>query len=429
MSPPRPRGDALWMRALAGLRDVWRAPAPLARPAHRADGVLMLVGDDRIDRRVLLEGRTLARAGRRVCVIAGPSPGDEEDERAFPELEIVRIDPARRVAPEIARRVGRLGRLGAFAPAFHLHHARFLEAALARPAAVVMAHDLPLWPAGVAAADAMGAALVFDAHELYPEQRRYPAWRRAVFRAAERALLPLAQAVVTVNPSVAAELTRRGAARPPTVLLNAPEGPLPEPPGPAPTLRERLGAPPERPIFLFHGALSVDRNLETLVAGFGLLAPGEASLAIVGPDGGLAAALEQAAGVNVRLLPPVPQRDVLALVAQADVGVIPYPDVDLNTRFATPNKTFDYIAAGLPVLANDLVEMRRLIAAPGLGLARAMPDAAAVAAAVREMIAADRAEMSARARQMAPAALWTAQEPALLALFDGLPIAPPPASC
>ena len=48
-------------------------------------------------------------------------------------------------------------------------------------------------------------------------------------------------------------------------------------------------------------------------------------------------------------------------------AVVPYQATCLNNFICTPNKMFEYIAAGLPILANDLPEMRKFIAGYDIG--------------------------------------------------------------
>jgi hypothetical protein len=57
---------------------------------------------------------------------------------------------------------------------------------------------------------------------------------------------------------------------------------------------------------------------------------------------------------KVFFVPAVPQEKLLSYTASADLGLIPYAAVDLNTQFASPNKLFEYIQAALPMLANNL---------------------------------------------------------------------------
>lgn len=49
----------------------------------------------------------------------------------------------------------------------------------------------------------------------------------------------------------------------------------------------------------------------------------------------------------------------------ADVGVVVFRATDRNNYYATPTKLFDYLVSGVPVVASDFPEMRRLVAEVG----------------------------------------------------------------
>ena len=55
------------------------------------------------------------------------------------------------------------------------------------------------------------------------------------------------------------------------------------------------------------------------------------------------------------------------LTRSADLGVIPYHSIDLNNYYSSPNKLFEYAAAGLPFVSNDLPFLRWIIAEYGFG--------------------------------------------------------------
>ena len=63
----------------------------------------------------------------------------------------------------------------------------------------------------------------------------------------------------------------------------------------------------------------------------------------------------------------MPLPELLANTAEADVGVTLLQDTCENHRLALPNKLFEYIAAGVPVVASALPETQRLIESRGIG--------------------------------------------------------------
>jgi glycosyltransferase involved in cell wall biosynthesis len=73
-------------------------------------------------------------------------------------------------------------------------------------------------------------------------------------------------------------------------------------------------------------------------------------------------------GGRVHFHPAVAQDQLLALSAAADGGVVPYQANCLNNFYCTPNKLFEFIAAGTPIVASDLPEIRNIVVGRGLGM-------------------------------------------------------------
>ncbi|MFZ2099259.1 MAG: glycosyltransferase, partial [Oricola sp.] len=150
-------------------------------------------------------------------------------------------------------------------------------------------------------------------------------------------------------------------------------------------------------------------------------------LIVMGPDGGCSERLKEIAarsgltGTKVHFHEAVPQAQLLEWVASADVGIVPYPAVDLNARLCTPNKLFDFITCGVPVLANDLPELRRIIGDSGIGIVADMSDVASLARAITQILSSDLAEMRKQSLKLSPKMCWQEQEPVLLALYSVMP--------
>jgi glycosyltransferase involved in cell wall biosynthesis len=309
---------------------------------------------------------------------------------------------------------------GVYAYYFH-----FLELAARYPAQVIVAHDLPVLASAIVAAHSLGACIAYDAHELYPEQHHFKPEYVDVLSRAEAELIGHADLVTTVNRSIAEEMAiRYGIARP-AVILNAPAAsPKTLPLQRNNLIRDRLGLAASQKILLFQGGLSPNRNLDTLVRAMAFVRHLETVLVFIGPDGGKRDELEQIAGElgslgsRIYFLDPVPQDELLSWTAGADVGIIPYPPIDLNSSLCTPNKLFEFIVAEVPILANDLPELRRFVVENCFGIARSMHSPEAIAAAVDEMMSSDpsawRAALCARSAEF----IWELQGNELVRLYE-----------
>jgi glycosyltransferase involved in cell wall biosynthesis len=66
-------------------------------------------------------------------------------------------------------------------------------------------------------------------------------------------------------------------------------------------------------------------------------------------------------GWRVRRAPAVAPHEVPAVAAQADAALVVIQPVCLSYRFTLPNKLFEAIHAGLPVVAADLPDMAELV--------------------------------------------------------------------
>lgn len=423
------------------------------------------------DARVMKEARSLAGAGHEVRIVAvlDETTARTEERDGFRIVRIERRPPHYRLlrglrigAGIASRRLERREQGGGPGRGRLLHlalaPAALLAAALRRallaphkplmfldyywrayrlvradPPDALHAHDLNTLPVAAALARRTGLPLTYDAHELYPEISTLSTREAAVWRGLERRLAGRADNILTVCDSIAGELERRYGVRAPTVLLNCPAAPNGGPAmstgngdfpvqwtGNAPSPRPG-DSPTGEPIVLYQGGFAPHRGLETLVrAAHGL----ERGTIVLMGWGRLEGELREliareGLGERVRIVPPVPPADVVAEAARATVGVIPYEPIGLNNTYTTPNKLFDYMAAGLPVAASRLPELIRFVEGGEIGLTFTPGDPAALAAALNEILAdpARYAAMRERAQEAARQYTWENESQKLLALY------------
>lgn len=371
---------------LANASQAWaQTPAlvrALAGAGHRASGrlkrhvVMLVVSDVRVDPRVQKAAVAAAARGFRVTVVA-PSHA-----LAMPAPRTPDWGPGIEFAFPPIRSWALLN-----------HHYpwlvdRDLLAFARRYRNVVFhGHDLNTAFMSLQLARETGSACIADFHEWFSENVEWSTranayvrnrWlKRTVMRRAERLCLLHADAVITVCDSIARELQQmQPRADGIHVVRNIPDT---RPDGGSPlagTLRAQAGASAGDFLLLWQGGVGPSRLLEPVIESLAH-APG-VMLAIRGPglDDGSAirAHYEQVAhavGVldRLRLLPPVPSRDVVAAATGADAGVWTLPNLSKNFYYALPNKIFEYLAAGLPVIVADFPEAAGLVRRYDVGLA------------------------------------------------------------
>ncbi|MDR1920812.1 MAG: glycosyltransferase [Candidatus Adiutrix sp.] len=391
------------------LHQRWEKPIPGRRPRF-----LMICHDQDMDRRVIQEAASLLDDGWEGLVVA--LSYDNND--ALEEVDGVMIHRIglSRIVPDCAvywawRKRGEICAELAFADFWHrlndrlyhyslkrryrgtnVHHPlpfdrAFYGAARHYRADVVQAHDLPALKTAVRLGGEWNVPVVYDAHEFYPEQIAFSQKQKQIMFDAEGENINKCAAVFTVNQSIAEAMAGKyGCGRPPRVLINA----LDPPPDLNPAsglLRKHFRFAGRDKIFLMQGGLSPNRNFEVLVKAMAEVKNQNIRLVFMGdgPEKQKLRSLAEDLKAPVFFKDATPQKEVLQWACTADVGLIPYPAVDLNTKFCTPNKLFEYIQAGLPIVANDLPELRRFVHDAGFGRVVDMEDPRVVAAAFDEV--------------------------------------------
>jgi glycosyltransferase involved in cell wall biosynthesis len=381
----------------------------MARSSISAVRVAMLLHKSvEFDSRVRREAAALARAGHEVTV-----------------LELAAVAPGARLDGFARHSAQPPGWLRRRLP-FHLYRLAFLAwfvrgLVRLRPE-VVHAHDAAMLLPGILGARLTGAQLVYDSHELatsVPYRER--AWALFV-EGVERLVVPRCAAVITVSEGIAARLRERyRLPRTPTVVRNVSA----LAPGGAGGLRARLGIDEDTPLVLHQGAPAPARGCEVLVDAVARLHG--VRLAFLGdPEPAYGARLREtiaARGLQERvtLLGSVPLEALLAHTAEADVGVTLLQDTCENHRLALPNKLFEYIAAGVPVIAGALPETQRLVETHGVGWCVPPSDPAALAAALRVALRGPRdPRLGERLATAADELCWEVEQERLLGLYARL---------
>lgn len=259
---------------------------------------------------------------------------------------------------------------------------------------VVHANDGNTLPPAVALRLLVRCRIVYDSHELWTRRnvlrRRWLAPH--VEALIERIGVRRAHGVITVSDSIATWLQRRYRLRRDVVVVRN----IPHRQGPVPTpaqgrLRALAGLTPAQQVIAYCGGLAPGRGLEETIDALAQL-PETMHLVLLGWGGaGYVASLQQRAqqrqvADRVHIIPPVPSAEVPTTLADADAAVVLVRPVCLSYRYALPNKLFESIHAGLPIVAGDLPDIAAVVRGTGVGEVFDVEDPAALAAAVRSVI-------------------------------------------
>jgi glycosyltransferase involved in cell wall biosynthesis len=252
------------------------------------------------------------------------------------------------------------------------------------------------------------ARVVYDARDIYLDAANLARMRgpmRTLIARAERRWARAADRVMTVNRPYAEIMARRWSVPLPLIVMNCSYRTDPPEP-PRRRFHERLGLDPVRRVVLYQGGFSPHRGIEQLLDAIPKI-PG-AVLVLLG-YGALQEELERRAADPglaglVHLLPAVPPTELLEWVGSADVVAMPIQPSTLNHRYTTPNKLFEAMAVGVPVVASDLPGRASIVRETDAGLLVDPTRPADIAAACRQLLAASPGEAAARRKRILAAA-------------------------
>ena len=351
------------------------------------------------DGRVLRAARVLERIGHRPVVLGVTSASDTAPAVTADEVQVLRLTP--RSPFELIRRLGRRapGRGGSPpragtegsagpgwpSPLIRLHrllrtldyYRRAIGLIGAWRPSLVHCNDYNTMWVG-AAARLLGSSVIYDSHELWPDrnQRTEPRWWLLL---CEALFVRIADRVTTTSPGHAAVIAQRYRVRAPTVIRNIPE-----------RISRQAEATREPGLVVYDGAVTTNRGLEQAIRS--LPSVPRIRLRAVGPGRAeyrarlIALARELGVGGRVEFAAPVPPDRVVCAIAAAEVGLALIQPSCLSYALSLPNKVFEYVAAGLPILATDLPVLGPFVRDHGLGLLANPDDAEDLACKLEKLV-------------------------------------------
>ncbi|MBA3679760.1 MAG: glycosyltransferase [Bacteroidetes bacterium] len=203
--------------------------------------------------------------------------------------------------------------------------------------------------------------LIYDSHELFcevPELLNSPT-KRKIWQRLEKRIVPKLKTCITVNESIAKIFEEKYKLKF-NVIRNISDAIIDF----KPKTKAELSIPADKKIILLQGAgINIDRGAEELVDAMQFVE--NAMLYIIG-SGDVWKILEkkvkeQNLGDKITLINKIPKTELMHYTYNADLGMSIDKNTNLNYYYSLPNKIFDYIQAGTPILASKLPEIENII--------------------------------------------------------------------
>ncbi len=203
--------------------------------------------------------------------------------------------------------------------------------------------------------------MVYDSHEYFtgvPELEHHCV-KQWLWKQLEAFIFPKLKDVFTVNDSIAGLFEKQYGIHP-KVIRNVP----PVWKSDKKLSREKLGLPVNKKILILQGSgINIQRGAEEMVEAMQWVH--EAILLIVGGGDVLTILKEMVQKLHLEkeviFISRQPYDKLMQYTAVADLGLSLDKPLSTNYRLSLPNKLFDYLNAGIPVLASPLAEIKKVI--------------------------------------------------------------------
>jgi glycosyltransferase involved in cell wall biosynthesis len=230
-----------------------------------------------------------------------------------------------------------------------------------------------------------GTKLIYDSHELFTESPELIHRKkvRKIWLSIEEFIFPHLSHIITVNDSIA-QTYKHLYKKDLLVVRNIPTKYHPK----TNLSKEELNIPENSFLIIIQGSgLNVERGIEEAVLAMKQLE--NTTLMLVG-DGDVMPVVKELIKKHrledkVKIFGRRPYEEMMQYTMHADLGLTLDKPLSKNYEYSLPNKVFDYMHAGTPILASNLVEIERVIRTYQIGSILSEVSPNAIASAIKEL--------------------------------------------
>ena len=288
-------------------------------------------------------------------------------------FEVILVGRVKKNSPEMDPRLYRTKRMKLLfekGPLFYFSlNLRLFFFLLFKKTDLIFSNDLDtLLPAYTAYKLKRNCRIIYDTHELFTEVSELTErpFKRKMWLRIEKWIFPKLKTVITVNESIA-EIYTDTYKVPVHVVRNIP----PQREITGELNRNDLHLHVDDFILIIQGSgLNKDRGIEECILSMKYC---ERCILLIVGDGDILPHAKELVRTNelselVKFIPRKPYKELMKITALADLGLLMDKNTNKNHELALPNKLFDYMHAGTPVLSNKLKEIERFIKKYDIGI-------------------------------------------------------------
>lgn len=219
-------------------------------------------------------------------------------------------------------------------------------------------HSLPVLPLCVILKLLNGGSkLIYDTHELETETIGARGIKKILYKIVEYLFITYADEVIVVNDSIAKWYSSNYKINKPFVIKNIPMKPRTMPKNSG-MIKDKLGLKKSDILFVYQGNLSKGRGIEKLLNVFSKIS--DKYIVFIG-NGSLEKLVKSSNSINIFHHDSVPMNTLINYTHGCDVGISIIENTCLSYYLSLPNKVFEYLLAGIPMVVNDLPEQVKII--------------------------------------------------------------------
>jgi glycosyltransferase involved in cell wall biosynthesis len=299
--------------------------------------------------RILRESKSLIDLSlvKRIEIIGYWRSGLQQEELISPDIKFIRVKTL------LEKKAGSMKFMNLLS--FAIFYLTIIAKCFNKKPDVVNCHTLTVLPLGFLLKFFFRVKLIYDPHELETETNDSRGFRKKISKLIERLLIHQAEAVIVVGRKIEEWYRTTYKLQNIVTIRNIPTvGIAKEGTG---SLRTLLRIPPDEIIFIYVGILEKGRGILSLLKAFKRTDPSK-HVVFIG-YGSLDSHIEKEAtnAPNIHLLPAVKSNEIVLYIKEANVGLCIIENTCLSYFYCLPNKSFEYISAGIPFISSRFPEL------------------------------------------------------------------------